>query len=192
MLSLKEEQQELFDKHSYLIPVTINRQFRNSLFHELHGLTIDNLQQSGRLGLLKACKTYDSSKGTKFRTFAIKNIIWKINLESRRESLGNNGSEDFDLVDRTSLDRELPNGDDVSVTLHDVVESHETGYKNVELEDTLKAMTFAVPSEVVDIVRMRIDGYTYKEIGKTLEVTHQAVRQRLARYKTEIIKELFN
>lgn len=184
----KDEIQRLFDEHETLVYATVEKRFNSQSFRNAHILTKDDLHQYGRLGLLHACRTYDKNRNTKFRSYAISNIAWSISVESKRDSLSNRTTENFDLVDRVSLDEELENDSDAAAnTLHDIVESYELGYEEVEFNDLLDNMRRELPEALVKIVEMRLDGYVYVDIAKALGVTQQAVRQRLMTNKSKIV-----
>lgn len=191
-MNLSKEQQKLFDEHEIYVYSTIKRRFNNPEFHETHGLSPDEIKQFGLLGLVKACKTYDESKNTAFRSFAISNIIWSINTLSRQNSLNVVDYQSFDLLDKTSLDRELPINDSVAETLYDVIESEEEGYEEVEYNDILSTVLKALPKHVADVVQLRAEGYTYEEIGEKFGVTQQAIRQRLMGRRDEITALITN
>lgn len=182
-----DKTQKLFEENERLVYSTVNRRFNSPNFHDVHGLTLDDLYQYGRLGLLRACETYDKSKNTKFSSYAMSNIAWSISVESKRDSLGNKTTANFDLLDRTSLDRELPQADDVNTTLYDILESYEAGYNDVEFDDLLNRMDKQLPKALSTAVRMRLDGHVYEEIADALGVSQQAVRQRLKLNRSKIV-----
>lgn len=188
-MKLTKEQQQLFDKHEILVYSTIKRRFANPLFHETHGLSLAEVQQFGLMGLARACKEYDSSKGAAFRSFAISNIRWAINTMCRQNSLHVIDSQSFDLLDKTSLDKDLMLGNSVIESLYDVIKSEENGYDEVEYNSILEFVLNSLPKNISDVVRLRERGMTYKEIGDELGVSHQAIRQRFMNNK-DVIREL--
>lgn len=184
-----EEMQELYDKYKYLIEVTIYKQGYGQIdFLELHGLTKDDLIQHGRLGLNKACKEHDSTKTASFRSFAISNIIWAINVESIRESLSRDKSWSFNTINRVSFDSILPNSLGEQTTLHDLIsdgEPHEMA-ENVEVDESLQAIEKVVSEKTMSIINMKLKGMTNAQVGEALGVTHQNVSYILRKNKDKI------
>lgn len=189
-MKLTKEQQQLFDENEILVYSTIKRRFANPLFHNTHGLSYDEIEQFGLMGLAKACKEFDSSRKVAFRSFVISNIVWSINLLSRQNSLHVINYQSFDLLDKTSLDKNLRADDaEESSTLLHILRSKERGYDEVEYEDLLNYVLESLPAGLSRVVELREKGMTYKEIGDELGVSHQAVRQRFMNNK-DVIREL--
>lgn len=193
-MKLNEEQQRLFDEHEVLVYATIQQRFSNYRFRSSHGLEQDELEQFGLIGLVKACKTYDESKNTAFRSHAINHIIWSITTMGRQNSLNSANTETYDLLDKTSFDMEIEGADGEVNTLYDVYEVVEDGYNQVEYDDALNYILEKLPPAVAEAVEMRAQGYTLQEIAKIKGITHQAVRQRIAPREDkirELIREAF-
>lgn len=188
-----EEIKRLYNENKKYIMPTIRRNFNNPEFLALHGITREELIQSGRIGLYRACQTYDESKGTTFRTYAIDNIKWAISDEAKRDSLGRAEKWTFDLVDRISFDMELDHVNDEVVSLYDLVGEEEQGYEELEvemeMERKLKLIEEKLPERLATIVKLRAQGYTTMEIGEKIGTTHQNVSQ-LLRYHKDKIKAL--
>lgn len=190
-----EEMQELYDKYEHLIHTTIHKKgYGQKVFLELHGITPDDLMQHGRLGLHQACKKYDSAKNTSFRTFAISNIIWTINTESKKESLSKDTSWTFDTIDKVSLDSVTPECEGEVANLHEVVsDSHASeSFNSMEKAQLMHSLELATTKRVVEIVELKLQGYEKNtDVAEILGVTHQNVSALLRRYKKEIKSVLF-
>lgn len=192
-MSLTQEQNELFEENKNLAYATVHRRFSNPVFHDTHGISKEDLFQYGLIGLYNACKNYDASKGIKFSSFAINNIVWCINVEARRDSISNVDSQSFELLDKASLDYilyESEHGEET--TMHDILEYREDRYSELELNDSIDSLDEHVGKGLTDMVRLRMENHTFKEIGEKIGMTHQGVRQRLMSNKDKIMDYLLN
>lgn len=183
MVRSEEEAMKLYNKHEKLIYATIHRRFNNPHFLELHGLTFDDLKQYGRLGLYRACQEYDSTKGTKFSSFAISNIVWSINVEAKRDSLGSVRRSTFDLSGNTSLDEELSDGEE---NLYDFIGVEESEYERVMIDSLLKSIGQNISKKLAEMISMRMDGYTFQEIGDHMGCSQQNVRGTILRNRDKV------
>lgn len=186
-----DEARQLYNENKMLIHKTIHMKFNNPEFLELHGITKEELVQSGRIGLYKACQDYDESKGTKFSTHAINNIKWAISVETKRDSLGSIGKWTFDLVDRVSFDKNIEGNDDVAMNLYDLVGLDDIGYFEVEEQEKVEHLLTLIENNVSEragqIARLKMQGLSNMEIGEMLGVTHQNISSILRTHKKKIV-----
>lgn len=182
---------ELYNEHEKYIDITINKRFSSSSFLSAHGLTKDDLKQYGRIGLFNACTTYDKSKGTSFRNYAIENIAYSILNESKNDSLGNIHKRTNELIDKTSMDKIYKDELGGEYSLHDIVESEELGYEQTEIDEFLDCVSTVISKEVEEIIKMRMEGYTFQEIGDKFGVSRQAIQKKLKSHRNAI-KEMVN
>lgn len=174
------EANELYMKHENLVRETLQWQLPNhQSFAKLHGLDKEDLLQLGRIGLFKATKVYDSSKGASFKTYAKKKILFTIITEAKKYSLNNIHDRTYDLVDKTSMECPVATTDGDVVDLHDIVESKNDTFDEVELEMMLSKVSDALSEDVAEAVKMRYQGYTFEEIGDSLGLTKQRVQKLL-------------
>lgn len=120
-----------------------------------YGLSIDDLRQEGMLGLLEACKRFDSGKNVSFETYAghwvKKYILQALNLETRHSFKA------ISLKDNDSIAR--PQQTDA------------TGKSSLQLPVDM-------PLAEQMIVRLSFEqGKTLKEISTELNLTMEKVRQ---------------
>lgn len=187
MYRTQEEIEELFEKYEKLVFSTVYERFGNPSYRMSHGLDWEELLQFGRMGLLRACKTYKKNSDFVFATHAIRNIVWSVNVESKRYSLGNVNKSSNELLDRVSMDE--PIGSQLNhETAHDVVESYEEGFSEFEIKDLLQSIGSNISTDVSEIVKMRMEGLTFDEIATTLDISRQAVEQRLKRNRDKIVE----
>lgn len=182
----KQAEKLYFENEKY-IEQTIQRQFPNhQTFIAAHGLSKDDLIQYGRIGLYRACKTYDSSKGYQMRSHAIRNIIWMINDELTKDSLNNVDNKSLILLDKNSLDLIVSSDNGEELSLNDVIGEVEDGYVEVEAKNILESIGSKLPEQLFRIVEMRYKGHTFKEIGNELGVTAQYCSRLLKKNKLNV------
>lgn len=193
MKRTKEEAMALFSENENLIYSTIHRRFNKPKFREMHGLDEDDIVQYGKIGLYKACQTYDETKGASFSTHAINHIFWSISYESKKDSLGSDSKWSTDLADRTSMDRTLyvdDQGDEHN--LYSFLESRTYGYDEFEMENLLNLIADNISERFSIMVKMREEGYVYQEIGDFLGTSHQNIRQQIKYNGDKLMKLLQN
>lgn len=183
---------KLYKENEHLIDITIRKNYSNRRFLDLHGLTNEELIQSGRIGLHKACQTYSNKKGVSFQTHAINCIKWTINDESKRDALNSNRKWTFDLANKVSLDMELEHSDNVTVNLYDLVGEVDRGYEEVEDEEKIERVLDSIKEKVsekaAEIVKLKLDGLSNVQVAKELGVTHQNVSLILRTHRDRIRK----
>jgi len=174
------EANELYMKYEHYVPVTLKRAFPEyKSFAKTHGLDKEDLLQLGKIGLFKAAKEYDSNRKASFSTYAIKMIKYNIIVESKKYSLNNKHNRTNELIEKTSMEFPLATTDGDVVDLHDVVESKNDTFDEVELEMMLSKVSDALSEDVAEAVKMRYQGYTFVEIGDSLGLTKQRVQRLL-------------
>lgn len=182
-----KQAEELYFEYEKYIEQTIQRQFPlHQSFTAAHGLSKDDLIQYGKIGLYRACKTFDEKKGTSMRNYAIQNIIWMINDELPKDSLNNIDNKSLILMDKNSLDLPVSSENGEELCLHDVVGKKEAGYVEIEAEDILDSLGNRLPEQLFKVVEMRYKGHTYKEIGNELGVTAQYCSALLNKNKSNV------
>jgi RNA polymerase sigma factor (sigma-70 family) len=180
---------ELYYKHEGLVKKSLNRGFPNHhSFAKIHGLDKDDLLQLGKIGLFKATKGYDSSKGASFETYARKIILYTIMTEAKKYSVNNKDNRTYDLVDKTSMEYPIASTDGDVVDLHDVVEAKNDTFDEIELEMMLKKVSGKVSSNVIEAFKMRYNLHTFDEIGLALGMSAQSAQQMLKKNR-EILSE---
>ncbi|MEK4025288.1 sigma-70 family RNA polymerase sigma factor [Sporosarcina sp. FSL W7-1283] len=185
----QEEIMELYEQYEHLIFQTINRNYMKPKFLDMHSITVDDLTQFGRLGLYKACEEYDETKNPSLRNFAITNIKWAIQVETKRNTLGCDQKYLLNLIDRTSLDREITYSvgiDDEPSTLYDFVEVFEEGYSESEVEMLWSKIKKIIPENTASYIELRMSGYNNIEIAKMYGVSRQAVERAIERVEDKV------
>lgn len=182
-----EEIAELYDKHEKLVHATVHKRFGDPSYMKAHGLSRDDLIQYGRIGLFNACKTYDKTKRTSFRSHAINNIVWFIQDEAKRDSLNNINNSSNELLEKTSMD--VPISDDLGeVNLHDIIEYTEVGFNEFDVENFLKNIGESISQDLEVVVRLRMSDFSFSDIGAEMGISKQAASQLLKRNREKLVK----
>lgn len=187
-----KQAEKLYFEYEPCIEQTIQRQFPlHQSFTAAHGLSKDDLIQYGRIGLYRACKSFDSTKGKSMRNYAIQSIIWMINDELTKDSLNNVDNKSLILLDKNSLDLIVSSDNGEELSLNDVIGELDSGYNDIEVENLIESIRGTVSDRLIDIVKLKYDGYTFVEIGKAIGVSSQACEQLLKKNKSKLKQLLF-
>lgn len=182
--------EELFLKHEYLIHSTIKRNFSSPSYRHAHMLDMDELYQFGRIGLYEACLDYDSLRGKSFRNYAIDKIIWKVQDESKKNSLRNVNYSSNELLDIISFNSVLNGDDGEDVELQENVSDDSDFIGDLLVKLSIKQVTKKLPSKVYDILALRMQNFTFEEIATELGISRQYAQQLLGKHKNSIIELL--
>lgn len=152
--------------------------------------TVDDLFQVGMIGLLHAARLYDSTKGTKFLTYAYTCVSRWIRQECRRL-----GGIIHVPDDRKAGDTEaarVARGVGIVPDFYDKATTDDDVLLRAEQEDDLvliRRMLRRLPARHAIAVRYRyFEGLTFEEVGIRLGISKQRagemIRQALARLKS--------
>lgn len=151
--------EELYLANELLVYHVLKKLFPNKQFDE-------DLQQVGRLGLWKACNTYDKD-ASKFSTYACSCIRNELIMHMRVLTAQKRAPKDAFTV---SLDQGAYKSEDLeSVILSDIVADDDVGFLDLKgFWDSL------IPIERA-IVRCRMRGMIVPEIVEELGISHTTV-----------------
>lgn len=136
----------------------------------------EDFQQIARIGLWRACCEYDPTRGA-FLTIAYKAVWSEIGHHFRIKGAQRR------LPDELLVELDAPRGHTGRRTIND--ESHVTlldllpDKSNLEWVD-LQGFLNALDDQHLEIVQLRLEGYTLQEIGQRFGVTRERIRQKLA------------
>lgn len=146
----------------------------------------EDLVQEGSLGLVKACNTYDPSKGFKFSTYACicirNNILMYLRTRRRQSKLETISSDTFIINPRDPQE---------AIRMIDLLEDPGSSVEcKVATSLLIEALKLECP-KYKDILRLAYEGYNQREIGERLGVSQSCVsriRSKLcSKYKEEFL-----
>ena len=170
---LTPEQQQLAADNEKLIWFFLKKYASGSDPQELYGVAAE--------GLIRAAATYDPARG-KFSTHAMYQMRSAVGFDQRCAKRKKRSGkpvlhmDDVDVVDLIDPNKECNDRMYGVVQLRDrpCLSLDETG---VDVERFLRSL----PARDRELVRMRIGGYTIKEIGDTFGITIQAASAHMKR-----------
>ncbi len=148
----------------------------------LSGGDLEDLIQEGTLGLVKAIRQYSQEKGENFCKFASISIINKINDAVRADNRNRNKALN-DAISFEELERQAQEPEDSKeynpLTIYLSNEKRNKFYENIN--------SILRPDQM-SILKLYLEGYTYKEIGEKLNITEKKVDNGLHAIKNKIRK----
>lgn len=163
---MTQEQVELFLANEQLVPWTMHRYFGGKIpLGEW-----DDYMSMGRIGLLRACKSFDPDKGFTFSTFAVKCISSELYKGLR----ANLAKKRVPLPDMVSLDSVVINRNDPGnpTSLSEMIEAPYDLERHVETREQLR-LTSEDP-----VLKLMLEGYTLQEASDIKKVSMFTVRNQ--------------
>lgn len=156
------------------------------------GGDLEDLIQEGMIGLYKAIKNYTPDKEASFKTFATVCIKHKIQSAIKKANTNKNKAlssavsfQNFSTGESESLDY-LPVELILSVTPAEKVINKENYQKLKQtIKESLSIMEYAV-------LGLYLQGYSYKEISKNLQISSKSIDNSLTRIKNKLKSRLSN
>lgn len=188
-------EEEIFLLNEKLIKATIRRKFPNyPAYCKVHMIELDDLVQQGSIGLLNAIRTYESSNGSSFRSYAISNIAWHIQVSTRKESLRTINTRTSEVVGMYSVEDKIgkQEGD---MCILDMLDSSsntsEEAEENILLEKIIKLLEQdeEVDSNMLYILVARAKGQSMQSIADHFGLHRNSISEKLRTKKAERIKE---
>lgn len=138
----------------------------------------EDLIQEGMIGLLAAVKSYNSTKGASFKTYAtrcIENSIQNaIGKNTRKKDIPNNNLVEY-LEDELTVQNSVRSAEDDFIAQENVL----------RLTEILDERLSQFENEVL---RLHIVGCNYNEIAKRLDKTPKAIDNALQRVRNKLSK----
>lgn len=134
----------------------------------------EDLFQEGCIGLLEACKSYKENDETKFSTYAYVVIERKIQRAFFRMLKPYRVEYSFDKYEHLDYIESLT-GNTVNDNQMDYLD-------RMDINDKLENSSYITDIDR-EIIKLRIQNYTYKEIAKQLNITAKKVDNRILRLK---------
>lgn len=156
------------------------------------GADPEDLIQEGMIGVFKAIRDYDETKGASFRTFADiciqRQIISAVKGASRMKHAP--------LNDSVSLNRPVGDDDENSGTLEELLadESESNPEKMLLIREDVnhisENMNDVLTALELQVWKMYVQGCSYKEIAERLDKTNKGVDNAIRRAKKKLAEML--
>ena len=180
--ALTDEQRQLVENNMKLV-YRITTDLAKS--GKLRFAEMEDAEQAGMLGLVKAAKAYDEGRGIAFSTLAfacIRNELWHMYSEKKRQPTtysldAMEGEKSVDQPDRTLGDAIQANDD----TEAEVLEK--------EIEKLWSRMETCGMGRHADALRRNMQGETYQQIGDSMGITKQRAA-KMARLAKEQLRRM--
>ncbi len=172
---------ELFERYKDIV-VKISRGYF------IVGGDLEDLIQEGMLGLYKAVKNFNTQKDTSFKTFAILCIKHQIQT-AIKQSLANKNKP---LSQAVSI-QSFSDNDTLDILPIELVLETTPAERIINKEDfeRLKKTIISNLSKLeLQVLRLYLQGYSYKEISSQLGITQKSIDNSLSRIKTKLREKL--
>jgi RNA polymerase sigma factor (sigma-70 family) len=130
-------------------------------------------------GLCNAAMIYDKSKGTDFTTVAYKSMYIYCGKEMRKTS-----NKIFNLsLDSRQFD------DKTKANLLDIVADNDYVHLNIEYKDFVKVLDMIINTfneQEQDIIRSKLYGETFVDIGKRYGLSRERIRQKYKKFSDKV------
>lgn len=149
------------------------------------GGEMEDIVQEGMIGLYKAIKRYDDKKNASFKTFAITCIKHQIQTAIKRANTKKNAP----LSNSVSLQSFSDNSDEedfLPVSLIFQVSPDEKVINKERYKRLLEEIKKMLSEKEMQVLRLYLKGYTYKEIGEILKMPYKSIDNSLSRIKTKL------
>lgn len=144
----------------------------------------EDLVQEGSLGLVKACDTYDSSKGSKFSTYAcicIRNNILMYLRTRRKHSKFETISSDTFIIN--------PRDPQEAIRMIDLLEDPGSSVDSKVATSLLIGSLKSECPRYKEILRLTYEGYNQREIGERLRVSQSYVSRVQSKLRSKYKEE---
>ncbi len=153
------------------------------------GGEMEDIVQEGMIGLYKAIKGYNKSKNTTFKTFATMCIKHQIQSAIKKANTKKNSP----LTNSVSLQSFSENSDDddfLPVNLIFQVSPDEKIINKERYKRLLEEIRKMLSEKEMQVLRLYLKGYTYKEIGEILKMPYKSIDNSLSRIKAKLKEKI--
>ena len=181
------DEQRLVEENTGLVYMTIAQLYRQG---RLYSWEIEDMAQEGRIGLLRAARTYKPDVGVSFSTYATKCIRNEIGTRleemSRERRAGNRKHLSIEqVVIRGDRRGEIHLGDVIPSGMD--VEAEALGITMEEIHEMLERIG---QSEWYECLKRNAEGETLAEIGKSKGVSKQHIGQMVQNARSVVRREV--
>jgi RNA polymerase sigma factor (sigma-70 family) len=183
----KESDEEIIKKHKGLV-VSLAKKYVSSNMKNLlqYNTELEDLIQEGNKGLLVAKARYKKGKFSTYAYWWIKHFITRYINECCRDIRFPNHKKlkDIYTLKVHALFKPTFTGDD---TFYDIIPNKNDNLDEVEFKFDLEITMEKLSSIERDILIMRLQGHTYRDIGKYFNLSKQRINQKAKKIKELLI-----
>ena len=176
-MRIEQELESLVNENIALVNFTIRKKFKNHL-KKINELNLyEDFYQEGCIGLFKAAKVFDESRGNKFSTVGVRWIELTL-----RNFLARYVYKHY-RPDVMSMDKEFKHDEESESTYYNLVPSYDKYDTGVyDLKNFAKQVNIKDIDKVIDL---SLKGFGQKEIGQKLGVSQVEISRRLMSLKKQ-------
>ncbi|MFL0196439.1 sigma-70 family RNA polymerase sigma factor [Clostridium sp. WILCCON 0269] len=171
------------EEHIPMVHKLVSEQYRH--FKSKH--SYDDMFQTGCLGLVKATRDFDESRGMKFSTYAYIKIKGELlnSIRSDKWCLGKNEEDRLKTKAPYSLDAFVNAADGNGTTFMELMIDKEEILEDLDLRTALNNL----PKNLKTVIRLKyFYGFSQQEIGRILN-TNQSYVSRLESKAINVLRE---
>ena len=143
-------------------PIILN--ISNEYYKKYNGYIydFDDFYQEGLVSFYKALSTYNNTKDVLFYTYVVFCIRRSLSSFGKLVNKKKNKDENIDI-------------NELEYAIEDVKTNPTNRDSYIELENIVRNVIFSLPLESGSILELKTNGFTYKEIGKLLDIPISSV-----------------
>ena len=143
-------------------PIILN--ISNEYYKKYNGYIydFDDFYQEGLVSFYKALSTYNNTKDVLFYTYVVFCIKRSLSSFGKLVNKKKNKDENIDI-------------NELEYAIEDVKTNPINRDSYIELENIVRDVIFSLPLESGSILELKTNGFTYKEIGKLLDIPISSV-----------------
>ncbi|EQK46971.1 RNA polymerase sigma factor, sigma-70 family protein [[Clostridium] bifermentans ATCC 19299] len=174
---MKTKEELLVEENIKLVHFVINKRYK-TIIQKINYLGLyEDFYQEGCIGLFKAVKAFDESKGFKFSTFGFRWIDLQL-----RSFVGKYMPKHYN-DNLVSMDKKINKGDKREITLKDAIYSYDE--YNGLYSDLKKFAKTTKIKDIDTIIDLSLEGLSQREISTVIGISQPEVSRRVKRFKTE-------
>lgn len=175
------EIKRLFDSNTRLVYKVFHEKIESK--HNAINMK-DDLLQIGMLSLWRCCVKFDPTKNTKFSTYAYSAIYKSMSCALVRESKK--------IAYLVSLSKQVNSeAEECPITYEDVIASPVNIESQVEIDDLVDQLSFALGENTKKVIDMVRQGHRQVDIAKELDMTQAGVGKILKKFRKKLKNTLF-
>lgn len=152
----------LFKKYQPMIFKLSNKYYKE---YKNYGYEFDDFYQEALFAFYEALDSYDNSKDTLFYTFVVVCIERSLVSFTRNITSNKNSYLNSNYTEINELDYKI----------EDTINNTNRIIDLKELETIVKRVIFSLPLEAGAIMELKLNGFTYREIGVLLDIPTSSV-----------------